>query len=108
MHVTAMHMARPGIKESEIAAAVTEVAMRNGGNLSFPVIATINGQTLHNHCHSNVLQEGQLFLLDAGAENGMHYVCSLSWQAARSCITGRKYRYAEMPKFVKELPRWQR
>ena len=78
MHVTAMRMARPGIKESEIAAAVTEVAMRNGGNLSFPVIATINGQTLHNHCHSNVLQEGQLFLLDAGAENGMHYAGDLT------------------------------
>ena len=78
MHVTAMHMARPGIKESEIAAAVTEVSMRNGGNLSFPVIATINGQTLHNHCHSNVLQDGQLFLLDAGAENTMHYAGDLT------------------------------
>ena len=78
MHVTAMRMARPGIKESEIAAAVTEVAMRDGGNLSFPVIATINGQTLHNHCHSNVLQEGQLFLLDAGAENAMHYAGDLT------------------------------
>lgn len=78
MHVTAMRMARPGIKESEIAAAVTEVAMRGGGNLSFPVIATINGQTLHNHCHSNVLHEGQLFLLDAGAENTMHYAGDLT------------------------------
>ena len=78
MHKTAMRMVRPGIKESEIAAAVTEVAMRNGGNLSFPVIATINGQTLHNHCHSNVLKEGQLFLLDAGAENTMHYAGDLT------------------------------
>ena len=78
MHVTAMRMARPGIKESEIAAAVTEVAMRGGGNLSFPVIATINGQTLHNHCHSNVLHEGQLFLLDAGAESAMHYAGDLT------------------------------
>ena len=58
MHKTAMRVVRPGIKESEVAAAVTEVAMRDGGGLSFPVIATINGQTLHNHCHSNVLKEG--------------------------------------------------
>ena len=78
MHKTAMRMVRPGIKESEIAAAVTEVAMRQGGNLSFPVIATINGQTLHNHCHSNVLHDGQLFLLDAGAENTMHYAGDLT------------------------------
>jgi Xaa-Pro aminopeptidase len=49
MHIHAMRMARPGMKEAEIAAAVTEIALANEGNLSFPVIATINGQTLHNH-----------------------------------------------------------
>ena len=41
------------------------------------------------------------------SENGLHYVCGLSWQTARSCITGRKCYYAEIPKFVKELPRWK-
>lgn len=29
------------------------------------------------------------------SENGMHYVCGLSWQAARNCITGTKDRYKE-------------
>lgn len=36
------------------------------------------------------------------SENGFHYVCGLSPQAARSCILGKKYRYAEIPKFIKE------
>ena len=78
MHIRAMQLVRPGMKECEIAAAVTVVALQNGGQLSFPVIATINGQTLHNHYHGNILHEGQLLLLDAGAENGMHYSGDLS------------------------------
>lgn len=78
MHTKAMQMARPGMKESEIAAAVTEIALRSGGHLAFPVIATINGQTLHNHYHGNIIQEGQMLLLDAGAENVMHYAGDLS------------------------------
>lgn len=78
MHIRAMQLVRPGMKECEIAATVTEVALQNGGQLSFPVIATINGQTLHNHYHGNILHEGQLLLLDAGAENGMHYSGDLS------------------------------
>ncbi|MDR2131712.1 MAG: aminopeptidase P N-terminal domain-containing protein [Odoribacteraceae bacterium] len=78
MHLAAMRLLRPGMKESEIAAAVTAVALRDGGQLAFPVIATINGQTLHNHHHHNVTRDGQLFLLDAGAENAMHYAGDLS------------------------------
>ncbi|MCZ4696209.1 aminopeptidase P family protein [Ancylomarina euxinus] len=78
MHLAAMRMARPGMKESEIAAAVQQVAIAAGGQLSFPVIATINGQTLHNHYHGNTLKSGDLFLLDCGAENSMHYAGDMS------------------------------
>ncbi len=78
MHLTAMRMARAGMKESEIAAAVQQVAIASGGQLSFPVIATINGQTLHNHYHGNTLKSGDLFLLDCGAENSMHYAGDMS------------------------------
>lgn len=78
MHLHAMQMARPGVMESDIAAAVTSIALAGGGGLSFPVIATINGQTLHNHYHGNRLKEGDMLLLDAGAENRMHYAGDLS------------------------------
>jgi Xaa-Pro aminopeptidase len=78
MHITAMKMARPGMSEAQLAAAVTEVALAAGGHLSFPVIMTINGQTLHNHYHGNILQPGQLVLCDCGAETGMHYAGDLS------------------------------
>jgi Xaa-Pro aminopeptidase len=78
MHLAAMRMIKPGITEAQVAAAVTEVALAADGNVSFPVIATINGQTLHNHYHGNTLKSGDLFLLDAGAETTMRYAGDMS------------------------------
>ncbi len=78
MHTAAIRMARPGMLESEIAAEVERVAVAAGGRISFPVIATIHGETLHNHYHGNTLSEGDLFLLDAGAETAMGYAGDLS------------------------------
>jgi Xaa-Pro aminopeptidase len=78
MHVAAMRMAKPGMRESEIAAEVERIAVAAGGRLAFPVIATVHGETLHNHFHGNVLAEGDLFLLDTGAETAMGYGGDLS------------------------------
>lgn len=73
MHTTAIKGARPGMIEYELTGKITGVAMSGGGNLSFPVILTVDGQTLHNHYHGNTMKEGDLLLVDCGAENGMGY-----------------------------------
>jgi len=78
MHVAAMQFAHAGITEAQVAARVHEIAHAANGEISFPIIATINGQTLHNHYHGNVLKSGDLFLLDAGAEVESHYCGDLS------------------------------
>lgn len=78
MHLTAMRMVRPGLKESEVAAAVAEVAYASNYELSFPIIATINGQTLHNHYHGHTIKSGDMLLLDAGAETEMGYAGDMS------------------------------
>jgi len=78
MHVAAMQMVKPGMMESEIAAKMMEIAIRDGGNISFPIIATKNGQTLHNHYHGNKLKEGDMLLLDCGAETALGYAGDLS------------------------------
>jgi Xaa-Pro aminopeptidase len=78
MHTLSMRMAKPGVSEARIAAAVHEVALAAGGQIAFPIIATINGQTLHNHYHGNILKAGDMFLLDAGAETAMGYAGDLS------------------------------
>ena len=78
MHVAGMQMVRPGMTEAQVAARVYEIAHAANGEISFPIIATINGQTLHNHYHGNILKSGDLFLLDAGGEVESHYCGDLS------------------------------
>lgn len=73
MHVTAMKMAKAGIWEQTIAGTIEGIANAGGGMVSFPVILSQNGETLHNHNHSQMLQYGRLLLVDAGAEIGSHY-----------------------------------
>ena len=75
MHTTAMRMCRPGIKEQLIAGAIEGIALSHGAGVSFPTILSMNGETLHNHYHGNILTEGRLMLTDAGAETNMNY-CS--------------------------------
>lgn len=73
MHVTSMKMAMPGVWEQKIAGTIEGIAVAGGGMLSFPVILSQNGQTLHNHDHSQILQEGRFMITDAGAETALHY-----------------------------------
>ncbi len=73
MHVTAMKLCKPGTMEYTIAGAVEGVALSCNGMVSFPVILSQNGETLHNHYHGNKLTEGKLMLTDAGAEIASHY-----------------------------------
>ncbi len=73
MHVTAMKMAKADVWEQTIAGTIEGIANSGGGMVSFPVILSQNGETLHNHDHSKTLQNGRLMLIDAGAEVGSHY-----------------------------------
>lgn len=75
MHTTAMRNCRSGVKEQYIAGLLEGIAASYGRMVSFPVILSQNGETLHNHDHSQILQKGRLMLTDAGAENNMNY-CS--------------------------------
>ncbi|GAO41338.1 putative aminopeptidase [Flavihumibacter petaseus NBRC 106054] len=78
MHHAAMKHVKPGMKEHELAAKVLEVAHAAGGRLSYNVICTIEGQVLHNHYYGNTIRNGDLVLLDAGAEQVMHYAGDLT------------------------------
>ena len=78
MHLAAMRTIRPGIHEYEVVAAIEAAASSNNCSLSFPIIATVNGQTLHNHYHGNQVKDGDLFLVDSGAETEMGYAGDMS------------------------------
>lgn len=78
MHITAMKVIRPGMYEYEVVAEMNRIAEMNNCELSFATIATINGQTLHNHYHGNRIKSGDLFLIDAGAELPSGYCGDMS------------------------------
>ena len=73
MHVTAMKMCKEGVREQEIFGTLEGIALAKGAGTSFPIILSINGQTLHNHAHGNILRKGRMMVTDAGAETDMHY-----------------------------------
>ncbi|QJB32532.1 aminopeptidase P N-terminal domain-containing protein [Chitinophaga oryzae] len=78
MQLKAMELAAAGVTETEIAGRLQAVAIAAGGNISFPVILTANGQFLHNHPHKTAFRDGQLVLCDCGAENAMRYAGDLT------------------------------
>ncbi len=73
MHTTFMKMAQEGVYEREIAGFIEGIALSNGGTVSFPVILSKHGETLHNHHHGNKLTKGDLIICDAGFESEMGY-----------------------------------
>lgn len=73
MQVMAMQMCKPGIMEQEIFGRIEGIALSKGRGPSFPIILSINGQTLHNHSHHNILKEGRMMVTDCGAETLMSY-----------------------------------
>lgn len=68
----------PGMTEKQVAAKVNEMICSFGGQLAFPVIATVHGEILHNYSRKEILKEGQMLLLDCGAESPLHYAGDLS------------------------------
>jgi len=78
MHTTGMRMAKQGVIEQEISGAIEGIAISNGGPVSFPVILSVDGQTLHNHYHGNILKEGRMMVIDAGCESAMHYASDIT------------------------------
>jgi len=78
MHITAMKMAMHGVVEREIAGTIEGISLAKGGPVSFPIILSINGQTLHNHYHGNTLVKDRMMITDAGAETTMHYASDIT------------------------------
>lgn len=78
MHLAVMKMARPGVKEYELVAEILRIAKSHKQDFSYPAIMTINGQTLHNHDHSNTLKSGKILLNDSGSETKMGYAGDLT------------------------------
>lgn len=98
MHTTSMRMAMPGKVEQEIAGTIEGISLALGGPVSFPIILSQDGQTLHNHCHDKVLQVGRMMVTDGGAETQECYSSDIT----RTVPVGGKFneRQAEIYQIV--------
>lgn len=75
MHTTAMRLTKEGVSERIIAGAMEGVTHQLGEGVSFHSIVSQHGETLHNHSHDGICQNGRLLLVDAGGESVNNY-CS--------------------------------
>ncbi len=77
-HRAAMAATAPGVTENELHAIVDAVFTAAGMRPAYPSIVTVRGEVLHGHAAGNVLADGDLLLLDAGAEHPSGYATDVT------------------------------
>jgi Xaa-Pro aminopeptidase len=78
MYLAAMAAAKPGKHEYEVVAEIIRVAKANGYDPSFPIICSVHGETLHNHHHANLMEKGDVMVLDSGVETPNKYASDIT------------------------------
>jgi Xaa-Pro aminopeptidase len=78
MYLSAMKMAKPDLFEYEISGMIEGLALQQGYSMAYPTICSVNGEILHNHFHGNKMKNGNLLIVDAGAESRMHYATDIT------------------------------
>ena len=82
-HTAAMAHTKVGVTEQRLAGIVTGILAQHGCVPAYNNILSVRGEVLHNNHHGNTLQDGDIVLLDAGAEarNGFCSDVTRSWPA---------------------------
>ncbi|GAB4128084.1 MAG: aminopeptidase P family protein [Ignavibacteriales bacterium] len=78
MNTVAMKFTQPGMLEQEIFGLVQGIVLGSSAGNSFQPILSVRGETLHNPFHNNIMQDGQLVVLDSGAESELHYASDIT------------------------------
>jgi len=78
MYTAIMQKAMPGVYEREIVGEIEGIVAGSGGTISFPIILSVHGETLHNHYHGNCLKANGLLVADSGAESPEHYASDIT------------------------------
>jgi Xaa-Pro aminopeptidase len=78
MYRVAMTEARPGRREFEIAGLMQARALELGRQQAFTPIVSVRGEVLHNHSYDNTLADGDLLLMDSGAESPGWYASDIT------------------------------
>jgi Xaa-Pro aminopeptidase len=78
MYRATMRGAEPGRTEAEIAAIHIAAAAASERQQAFSPIVTVCGDVLHNTSYANTLEEGDLLLVDSGAESPRFYASDIT------------------------------
>ncbi|MBD3178797.1 MAG: M24 family metallopeptidase [Candidatus Latescibacteria bacterium] len=78
MYRTAMRHIKAGLHEYEVCGKVQASVLARDSHLSFPIIFSVHGETLHNHSHVNMMEEGDIVIMDSGAESPLHYASDIT------------------------------
>lgn len=73
LHEYALQHAAPGVAEREIMGGMTGLVAAADSAFSFTPTCSIHGEVLHNHSYPNTLADGDLLVVDAGADSSLHY-----------------------------------
>lgn len=78
MYRAAFGAVRPGRTEAEIAAVIQAEALRHDRQQAFSPIVSVRGEVLHNHSYGNTLADGDLLVIDSGAESARGYASDIT------------------------------
>jgi len=78
MYKAAWETAAAGRTEAEVAAALLGPVTVADRQTSFPPIVTVRGEVLHNTSYANTLGDGDLLLIDSGAESKLGYASDIT------------------------------
>ncbi len=78
MHLAAGKACRAGASESNVAGAIHGAMISRGGRPAFSPIASVRGEILHSEGYPGRLADGQLLLVDAGAEERCGYASDMT------------------------------
>lgn len=94
-HIAAMRATHPGSHERLVAAAFHYELAKDGLPSAYRSIVTVRGEVLHNESYVNSLEEGQLLLLDGGAEARSGYANDITrtWPVSKRWTERQKRTY---------------
>ncbi len=78
MYAATMAATEPGKTEAQIAAVHQAAAAARERQQAFNPIVTVCGDVLHNTSYANTLEEGDLLLVDSGAESPRFYASDIT------------------------------
>ncbi len=77
-YAVAMKMTKPGLVEAQVTGAMQGVALSHDRAQSFLPITSVRGEVLHNNHYANTVAEGDLLVMDSGAESPRFYASDIT------------------------------